>query len=192
MQRIEAGALRGRKLLSLPNGVPGLRPTGARVRGAIFDRLQQAVVGARVLDLFAGSGALSLEALSRGATEATLLDVDARVIRHLGRQLDALGLADRTRVQRADAVQWLSRPRPSGAPFDLVFVDPPFATPEVFEPVTHALCDHGHLAPGAIVVCEREIVRGRCPTVAWPAALTCERSRDYGQARVEFLACLDT
>lgn len=187
MQRIEAGSLRGRKLLSLPNGVPGLRPTGARIRGAIFDRLQQAVVGARVLDLFAGSGALSLEALSRGAASATLLDVDPRVVRHLKRQLDALGLSESARVIRGDAVAWLGSGHGGGGPFDLVFVDPPFAMPDVFEPIVQALCAGSLLAPDAQIICERELVRGTSPAIAWPTALDLELCRDYGQARVEFL-----
>lgn len=188
MQRIEAGSLRGRKLLPLPAGVPGLRPTGARVRGAIFDRLQQEVRDARVLDLFAGSGALSLEALSRGAASCTLLELDPRVVRHLRRQLDALQLSARAEVVQTDALRWLSQPpRGNAAPYDLVFVDPPFAMPEVFGPVAHALVDGGWLAPGAWLVCERELVRGTTGVVAWPAALTVERARDYGQARLELL-----
>ena len=141
MQRIEAGSLRGHKLLPLPAGVPGLRPTGARVRGAIFDRLQQAVVGARVLDLFAGSGALAIEALSRGAERCTLLELDARVVRHLRRQLEALGVSDRAHVVQTDAQAWLRPGRGNAAPYDLVLVDPPFAMPHVFEPIARALVD---------------------------------------------------
>lgn len=187
MQRIESGALRGRKLLPLPHDVPGLRPTGARVRGAIFDRLQHEVVDARVLDLFAGSGALSLEALSRGARWCTLLEIDARVVGHLRRQLEALAVTDRARVVQTDAQAWLRAGRGNAAPYDLVFVDPPFAMPHVFEPIAQGLVEGDWLAAGAWIVCERELVRGRTPTVAWPAALTLERARDYGQARLELL-----
>lgn len=191
MQRIESGSLRGRKLLPLPEGVPGLRPTGARVRGAIFDRLQQPVIDARVLDLFAGSGALSLEALSRGARSSTLLEIDARVVRHLRRQLEALCLASRAEVVQTDALGWLGRGRGNAAMYDLVFVDPPFAMPHVIEPVAHALVDGDWLAPGAWIVCERELVRGRTEIVAWPPGLALERVRDYGQARLELLRCAD-
>ncbi len=187
MQRIESGRLRGRKLLSLPRGVPGLRPTGARVRGAIFDRLQAAVVGARVLDLFAGSGALSLEALSRGAAWSTLVEVDPRVVRHLRRQLAVLELSAQAEVCRGDAPRWLRAGRTGGAPYDLVFVDPPFATPEVFDPVVRGLVEGRWLAPGARVVCERELTRGKSPAIAWPSLLELELTRDYGQARVELL-----
>jgi 16S rRNA (guanine966-N2)-methyltransferase len=187
MQRIESGSLRGRKLLPLPEDVPGLRPTGARVRGAIFDRLQHAVVDARVLDLFAGSGALSLEALSRGAQWCTLLEIDARVVRHLRRQLEALAVTARAQVVQTEAQAWLRAGRGNGAGFDLVFVDPPFAMPHVFEPIAQALVAGDWLAPGAWIVCERELVRGKTPIVAWPSALTLERTRDYGQARLELL-----
>lgn len=187
MQRIESGALRGRKLLSLPTGVPGLRPTGARVRGAIFDRLQAEVVDARVLDLFSGSGALSIEALSRGAASSTMLELSGRVVRHLQRQLEALGLSERVELRKADALAWVRAGCGARTPYDLIFVDPPFAMPEVFEPIARGLCEGGFLAPGALVVCERELVRGTSPIIAWPAALTLELCRDYGQARVEIL-----
>jgi aspartate aminotransferase len=187
MQRIESGSLRGRKLLPLPAGVPGLRPTGARVRGAIFDSLQQAVVGARVLDLFAGSGALAIEALSRGADQCTLLEIDSRVARHLRRQLEALRLSSCAEVVQTDAQAWLRAGRGDAAPYDLVLVDPPFAMPHVFEPIARALVEGDWLAPGAWIVCERERVRGTTTAVAWPSALRVERARDYGQARLELL-----
>ncbi len=177
--------------MPLPKGVPGLRPTGARVRGAIFDRLQTAVVDAHVLDLFGGSGALTLEALSRGATSATVIEFDPRVVAHLRRQLDALGLGERAQVIRGDSTTWLRGGRTAPRPSDLVFVDPPFAMPDVFGPITHDLCENGWLAPGARVVCERQLVRGKSPAVAWPSALTLELARDYGQARVEFLRLSD-
>jgi 16S rRNA (guanine966-N2)-methyltransferase len=172
--------------LALPSGVAGLRPTGARVRGAIYDRIGPEIVGVRVLDLFAGSGALSIEALSRGASHATLVEVDARVVRFLQRQLGDLGLTASTTVVRDQAASFLSRPRGSDPAYDLVLVDPPFATPEVFAPLAQALVQ-GWLAPDALVVCERERVRGTSPSVAWPSRLRLELSRNYGQAVVEFL-----
>jgi 16S rRNA (guanine966-N2)-methyltransferase len=170
--------------MALPRGVDGLRPTSALVRSAIFDRIGAAIEGARVLDLFAGSGALAIEALSRGASSAVLVDLDPRVVRHLRAQLQALGLANETDVARAEAVGFLAR-RPAQM-YDLVLVDPPFARPDVFAPVAAALCE-GWLAPGALVVCERERVRGKSPMVSWPAALVLENSRTYGQVDVDFL-----
>jgi 16S rRNA (guanine966-N2)-methyltransferase len=171
--------------MSLPRGVAGLRPTAARIRGAIYDRLGPAIEGARVLDLFAGSGALSFEALSRGAEHATLVEVDGRVVRHLRGQARALALEGRVEIVRADALRFL-RSAPV-RPYDLVLVDPPFATPEVFEPIAHALVG-GWLAADAWVVCERELVRGQCPAVAWPQGLELRVARTYGQALVEFFA----
>jgi 16S rRNA (guanine966-N2)-methyltransferase len=173
--------------LPLPEGVPGLRPTASRVREAIFDRLGPAARGARVLDLFAGSGALSIEALSRGAQHAVLLDVDARVVRHLERQLAALKIERACTVRRSDAQAFVDA-APPGAPFDLVFVDPPFATPHVMTPLLAALAKPGWLADAAIVVCEHERVRGTATVIECPAGLVREATRIYGQAQVEFFA----
>lgn len=186
MQRVVAGALRGRKLMSVPDGVPGLRPTASRVREAIFGRITAEVEGARVLDLFAGSGALSIEALSRGAATATLFELDGRVVKHLAAQLDALALRDRAEVRRGDALALLRHP-PQGPRYDLVFVDPPFATPEVFAPIASALVEQGWLAESALVVCERERIRGAAPPVTWPADVELEATKVYGQVVVEYL-----
>ncbi len=184
MQRIESGELRGRKLRPLPTGVAGLRPTAARVRGAIYDRLHADVVGARVLDLFAGSGAMSIEALSRGAASATMVEVSQKVVRHLRAQLLELGLERQTQVVMGQAQKYLHG-TPS-APFDLVIIDPPFATPEVFAPLCAKLVE-GWLSPDAVIVCERERVRGQTLHVQWPEALRLEAEKTYGQAVVEFL-----
>ncbi len=183
MQRIESGRLGGRRLLRLPKGVSGLRPTAARVRGAIFDRLGAEVRGARVLDLFGGSGAMSIEAISRGAERATVVELSGKVARHLQAQAEALGIADEMRVVKADAVQFLQR---GGSAYDLVIVDPPFANPEVVDAIAEGLVG-GWLAPEAIVVCERELVRGKSRDVAWPESLALEATKHYGQAVVEFL-----
>jgi 16S rRNA G966 N2-methylase RsmD len=126
MQRVGSGTLRGRVLRPLPTGVVGVRPTGSRVREAIFDRLQSEVRGAAVLDLFAGTGALAIEALSRGAARATLVDVQPRVVRYLQEQIRELSLADRATVWRADAGQFLRSPPIAASPHDLVLLDPPY------------------------------------------------------------------
>ena len=169
-------------MLPLPKGVSGLRPTAARVRGAVFDRLGPEVRGSRVLDLFGGSGAMSVEAISRGAEHATVIELSGKVTKHLQVQAEALGIAAQMRVVRADAVQYL-RQRPQ--PHDLVIIDPPFAIPEVIDAIAGALVC-GWLAPEAIVVCELERVRGKSRDVAWPEALVLEASKNYGQAVVEF------
>jgi 16S rRNA (guanine966-N2)-methyltransferase len=189
MQRIEAGTLKGRRLLALPRGVDGLRPMAARVRGAVFDRLGAHLEGARVLDLFAGSGAMGFEALSRGASLVTFVEADPRVIRHLRDQAAALGVEDRVDVRRGMLPAALVA-GPKAAAYDLVLVDPPFARPDVIEPVARELVAHAWLADGAIVVCERERVRGKSAAVTWPVGLELEQSRIYGQAQIDFLVAV--
>ncbi|HEY8375830.1 MAG TPA: 16S rRNA (guanine(966)-N(2))-methyltransferase RsmD [Nannocystis sp.] len=188
MQRISGGSLRGRVLRPLPAS-RGLRPTGARVREAIFDRLQHEILGARVLDLFAGSGALAIEALSRGAERAALIEREPAVARHLQRQIRELALGDRAHVWTGDAAVFLRRPpAPEFAgPYDIVFLDPPYDdTPRALAAILPALVRGGWLAESAAVVCEYERAGGgRLP--AWPAEVVLETSRAYGQTAVDFL-----
>jgi 16S rRNA (guanine966-N2)-methyltransferase len=115
--RITGGELGGRRI-RVPRG--DVRPTTERVREAVFSILGD-VAGARVLDLFCGSGALAIEALSRGAAEATLVDTRPATAR---RNLEALGLAERARTVRSDAARFLRRAEASS--FDLVLCDPPY------------------------------------------------------------------
>ncbi len=119
--RVIAGSRRGAKLTA-PRGSE-TRPTSDRVREALFSILAP-VEGARVLDLFAGSGALAIEALSRGAAEATLIDSGPAAIAAIRRNLEALGL--RAEVRRTGAVEFLQRARTAARQYDLVFVDPPY------------------------------------------------------------------
>jgi 16S rRNA (guanine966-N2)-methyltransferase len=121
--RVIAGHLGGRRLLSVVGD--DVRPTSDRVREALFNRLQSRglVSGATVLDLFAGSGALGIEALSRGARCVTFVDRDRRSIEVVRANLAALGLADRTVVHQADALSFLGG---SGRVWDLALLDPPY------------------------------------------------------------------
>ena len=143
--RIVAGTHGGRRLLA-PKG-HDVRPTSDRVREALFSILGDRVTGARVLDLFAGTGALVLEALSRGAATATFVDRDVAAVRA---NLAALGLE--AAVIRRDAIGFLER---AGAQFDLVFLDPPYREAERLAP---RLADTlpAVLAPGALVVSESD------------------------------------
>ena len=118
--RIIAGTWRGRKLGFAP--VPGLRPTPDRVRETLFNWLTPVIHGARCLDLYAGSGALGLEAVSRGAAEVVLVDSNPLVTQSLQEQVRLLG-ADQVRVVEADIGAYLRGP---AQPFDVVFLDPPF------------------------------------------------------------------
>ena len=149
VQRIIAGSLRGRRLLDLPRELAEVRPTGARARGAIFDRLQHEVVNANVLDVFAGTGALGLEALSRGAAAVSFVEQSRRVHQFLERQIAALRVEPRCDVSRSDARAFLSRP--AMCAYDLVFVDPPYAAPESCRDIAALLLEFRWLAPSAIV-----------------------------------------
>ncbi|MGA2778104.1 MAG: 16S rRNA (guanine(966)-N(2))-methyltransferase RsmD [Steroidobacteraceae bacterium] len=119
--RIIGGSWRGRRV-QFPD-LPGLRPTPDRIRETLFNWLQQMVCGARCLDLFAGSGALGLEALSRGAREVVFVEQAVAAARAVREQLTRLGGTARAQVVEMGAKRYLSTP---AEPFDLVFVDPPF------------------------------------------------------------------
>lgn len=185
MQRIESGSLGGRRLAPLPRGVE-VRPTGARIRAAIFDRLQAMVPGARVLDLFAGSGAMGFEALSRGAEHAVLVERDPRLARRLREEVARLGLRGRASVLHADVLERLSASH-DGPPFDLVIVDPPYREVGLTDQVAKSLVVGGFLGPDAVLVSERLRARGEPTPVTWPAELHLDTTKTYGQTVVEFL-----
>ena len=125
--RVIAGRYGGRRLHAARGRT--VRPTADRVREALFSILGPAVAGATVLDLFAGTGALAIEALSRGARHATCVERDPRALAALGRNVDELGLADRVTIARGDAVDHARRAEQSGATYDIVFCDPPYRLP---------------------------------------------------------------
>jgi 16S rRNA (guanine966-N2)-methyltransferase len=148
--RIIGGGWRGRRV-SFPD-IPGLRPTPDRVRETLFNWLQHAIVGARCLDLFAGSGALGLEALSRGAREVVFVEQAVAASRALQEQLIRLGGHARGQVVEMGAARYL---RSSAPAFDIVFLDPPFGRDALAEYVP--LLDAGTwLKPGALVYLENE------------------------------------
>lgn len=151
--RIVAGRWGGRRL-SAPRG-SATRPTSDRVREALFSILGARVEGARVLDLFAGSGALGLEALSRGAARADFVETAPRALSALRANLDSLGAGDEARVLRSDALRHLRGADVAERQYDLVFLDPPYALaarlgPELSESLPRVL------APGATVVSESD------------------------------------
>lgn len=160
----------------------GTRPTSDRAREGIFSTvgsLLGPLDGTRVLDLYAGSGAIGLEALSRGAGHALLVESDARAVRTIRANVAALGLPGAQVV--ADRVERVLERR-SAAPYDLVFADPPYTvSPQVVDTVLGLLRDHGWLAEEALVAVERES-RGR--DLVWPFGYEEERVRRYGEAAV--------
>ena len=173
--RVIAGSAGGRRLVA-PKG--GARPTTDRLKEALFASLGAARVdGASVLDLYAGSGALAIEALSRGASRAVLVDHASDAIVAIRANLDTVGFEDRARVQRSTVAAFLRVPVVE-APFDVVFLDPPYDTPgtDVAQVLAH-LAGAGMVGAGATVVVERP--RTGEP-IALPERWNVERERVYG------------
>ncbi|QKT03270.1 16S rRNA (guanine(966)-N(2))-methyltransferase RsmD [Ectothiorhodospiraceae bacterium 2226] len=173
--RIIAGRWRGRRLPIAE--VEGLRPTPDRVRETLFNWLQPVVAGARCLDLYAGSGALGLEALSRGAGLVVMVDSEPRVVAQLRAHVAALGALEQAEVHLASAESYLA----GGAaqPFDLVFLDPPFRR-DLLVPTCACLEQGGWLAPGARIYLEAE---ADAPAPALPAGWEFLRAGSAGQVR---------
>jgi 16S rRNA (guanine(966)-N(2))-methyltransferase RsmD len=149
--RVIAGIYGGRRLAAPPGDAT--RPTSDRVREALFSILGPRVPGARVLDLFAGSGALGIEALSRGAASATFVDDAHRAIKAIRGNLDALGAS--AEIRRSDALRFLGAASAGGAQYDLLFLDPPYRHAEgLASRLSEAL--PAVLAPGAVAVAESD------------------------------------
>jgi 16S rRNA (guanine966-N2)-methyltransferase len=182
MTRIIAGVHGGRRL-SAPAGAQ-TRPTADRVREAFFSSLESMtdLDGARFADLYAGSGAVGLEALSRGATFTLLVESDARAARIIRDNIVALRAGAAARLVTGRVAQVLAGP-PEGGPYDVVFADPPYAVPdEEITDVQRLLVEHGWLAGDAVVVLERStrtVVRGAGLT--WVDGITPDRVKRYGE-----------
>jgi len=174
--RIVGGEARGRPLRSVPGS--RTRPTADRVRQSLFDALGQRMDGLVVLDLYAGTGALGLEALSRGAARAVLMENDARACGVIFHNAAALGYDARCRVVRAELPDALQQLR--GERFDLVFSDPPYAL-RAAQPTLAALRSNDLLAPRARVVLETD---RREPAPTPPPDLRLADERRYGDTRV--------
>lgn len=159
-----------------------MRPTYDRVRESVFSIVEPDLEGAAVLDLFAGSGSLGIESLSRGAARVTFVETDAEVLGIVRENVKRLNVADRCRLVRADALAALRRGLP-GAPFDIVFVDPPYASGLAAQAL-ELLADGAALSSGALVVVER------ASADALPAEvgrLVRFRTSKYGSTAVDFL-----
>ena len=181
--RIIGGQHRGLMLADLGAGDPGaaLRPTSDRTRESLFNLLAHGPYGSppppegrRVLDLFAGTGALGLESLSRGAAAATFVDQGAKALALLRRNIGLLAAEEVTRVVSRDATRL---GRHHGAPFDLVFLDPPYARGLGERAVTSALAG-GWVAPGGLVIWEEAV------NPAPPPGLTLLDRRRYGETMI--------
>jgi len=166
--RIVAGSFRGRPLVAPKD--PRVRPTSDRVREAWMSIVQEALPGARVLDLFAGSGALGLEALSRGAASAEFVELNPPSLAALRQNIESLGVAPRVVIHRADALRFAAR-LPPGA-FDLCFADPPYTRDDA----------------GQAVALFRQTAFARILAVEHPArtSLPGDETRRYGDTAVTF------
>lgn len=173
MTRIVAGQARGRRL-AVPDGA---RPTGDRAREGLFSSLATLtdLEGARVLDLYAGTGALGLEALSRGAASVVLVDHDGGAAGVLRRNAEAVGLPG-AEVVHAPVDRWLAGPAAAYGLFDVVFLDPPYAQTGLPLPALRPLLDED-----AVVVVERS---SRDAPLVWPDGYEGVRARRYGEAMI--------
>lgn len=178
--RIVAGTAGGRRIEVPPRGT---RPTSERVREALFSALESAIdlSGARVLDLYAGSGALGLEALSRGAGHATFVESDRRAVQLLRRNAGALGFRDVT-VEQAKAETVVATA--AQVPYDVVVADPPYDVESArLDAMLRSLVTHGWTAEGSLVIVERDV---RSAEPDWPAPLEALRSKRYGDTAVHW------
>ncbi|MFV8783012.1 16S rRNA (guanine(966)-N(2))-methyltransferase RsmD [Microbulbifer sp. SA54] len=175
--RIIGGRWRGRKIAFAP--ITGLRPTGDRLRETLFNWLQFHLPGARCLDLFAGSGALGLEALSRGAAAVDFVELDRGAAQTLRDQLKMLD-ADNGMVHNCPAQVFLGHP---GEPCSVVFVDPPFAA-NLWAETLSALESSDHLAPGALIYVESP----RDLPLAVPDSWQLEKEKLAGQVKMQLFS----
>ncbi|HEV2783200.1 MAG TPA: 16S rRNA (guanine(966)-N(2))-methyltransferase RsmD [Actinophytocola sp.] len=178
MTRIVAGTAGGRRLAVPPRGT---RPTSERVREALFSAVEAAIDldGVRVLDLYAGSGALGLEALSRGAAAATFVESDRAALAVLDKNVAAVGLPG-AEVRGGKVRTVLATAAPE--PYDLVMADPPYASDEL-DAVLAALVGNGWTRPGTLVVVERA---RRTGDPGWPPPLRPMRVRRYGDTELHW------
>ena len=176
---IIAGRYGGRRLAT-PAG-RDTRPTSDRVREALFSALETLVdlSGARFLDLYAGSGAVGLEAVSRGAAHVLMVESERHAARAVRANITALGAAGVASIATARVAQVLAGGPPGGQPYDAVFADPPYAAAESeIEAVLQTLLSAGWLAPNAVLIVERST---RSPALTWVPGITPERCREYGE-----------
>ena len=178
MTRIIGGAAGGRRLTT-PRGAQ-TRPTSDRVREALFSAIEAwcgSLQGLRFLDLYAGSGAVGLEAWSRGAGIVTLVEQDKRTAALIASNASAIGFPRANVISSAVSTALAKTPT---APYDIVFLDPPYPLKEeALAADLGALVENDWLVPGALVVVERSV---RSPEPAWPAVFEDVRSRRYGES----------
>jgi 16S rRNA (guanine966-N2)-methyltransferase len=178
--RVIAGTARGRQLVA-PRGT-ATRPIADRVKETLFAILAERVIDARALDLYAGSGAIGIEAISRGAAHCDFVEVGRQAVAAIRENLERTGLEDRGSVHQADVMRYLGHP--AARDYDLVFLDPPYAERAILAPLERLV---PHLAPGASVVVKHF---WRAPIQA-PPGLAAQRERRFGETALTFLAATE-
>ena len=179
--RIISGGLRGRRI-RVPPG-ERVRPTTDRVREALFSILGDRLPGARVLDLFSGSGALGLEALSRGASRVAFVESDRGVARVLRANVESLGVSQRCDIVVADVFRTLEQASLRDGPYDIIFADPPYRSGSA-ERILHGVATTGLLPRAGILVLEASTAER---DVEIPrSGLILRRAERYGDTRLEF------
>ena len=180
MMRVIGGNARGRRL-KVPKG-QALRPTAGRVKEALFDILPHDLSGVKVLDLFAGTGNLTIEALSRGAAEAVLVDSSVKSGKAIRENLRRLNLTDRTKVWITPATRALRLLARRGEIFDLIFLDPPYEH-RLVEPALRMIAKENLLRDSGVLIAEHSI---REPIESRHEALELKDQRRYGGTLLSF------
>jgi 16S rRNA (guanine966-N2)-methyltransferase len=186
--RVIAGSVRGRRLASPPGD--DIRPTKGIVREAMFSALDSrgAIVDAVVLDLYAGTGALAFEALSRGAERAVLVEDDRGALQAINTNVGHTGFGAEARVVSSSVEAFFAVPPPPEAPFDLVFADPPYnVSDEAIEDLLNGLAGPGWLSPGATVSIERPVGAA----ITMPKSFRTGWERTFGDTLVVFVEASD-
>lgn len=179
--RIGAGSAKGRELKG-PKDASRIRPTADRVRQTIFNVLGQWFEGQRVLDVYAGTGAFGLEAISRGATGATLVDKDREALELCRTNAQSLGFLAQVEILALPAEKAIAQLGRQGAQFDVIFADPPYAA-KVVQTLLEQLAPHPLLAPDGILVIEHD---KREPSPEHHAGFTRVDQRRFGDTEVSF------
>ncbi len=183
-----AGESRGRRFKSVPKDFP-VKPISSRIKKSVFDILRPRLAGAKFLDLYAGTGSVGLEALSRGAESAFFVDYDKRCLAVIDENLVALGLQSRGRTGQGDILQDLSWVgyRAGVSQFDIVFLGPPYRTPED-KPLSYStpslarVIEAGLAAPDALVIVQHHVKEEVTPPAGWERF----RREKYGDSFVDF------
>ncbi len=179
--RITGGARRGTRLATFGHRL--IRPTTDRVREAIFNVLGQTLEGKNVLDLFAGTGAMAIEALSRGAHRAVVVDTSPRALNIIKQNLQICGYTDRTGILKKDALLAIKELSEKGQRFDIIFIDAPYEKKELTEKTLQQIAVVPLLSQGGIIVCESS----KHHELKLPRGIVMIKQKRYGDTVVYFL-----